>query len=400
MRTAVFVVLILCTAWDAASAQNDRVPVEIDANVDNRLTREELTAFLAVALKTLAAQAGMTTERSEGDFLKYVQAQADRILNAVLSETVDPSGVATMKAVSLEPPLGGTIGDLLPSSAKPPHRDRWTDRLEGLVDIRQSFLDEQGIGKPAKLSLTSTDSDDETVDAGDSRRTWKVQSAVVVVPEAEGAPKPWLRIHPIFAYEISLASEKRAKDLVTHRAGFVSTFLRKRGKSPFSSQYVQATFDWSTDRAYDASIFGFTVEHTPNYRQIGIGQYLGSGALIDLRWRPYVGITYGHVSDAGSVEAYSEMANYAYFFTRLTAEVRLGPRLKITPETTVWGGSRVEPNGDSGSWDRINIISTRLILSESDGSERASIELELKRGRDRPHFEFEQAAEVALAVKF
>src|SRR5207249_3163954 len=121
------------------------------------------------------------------------------------------------------------------------------------------------------------------------------------------------------------------------------------------------TFDYKTDRSYDARVFGTTIQYMPTYRAIGIGQYLGRGAPIDFRWRPYVGLVWEKVKAPGSVDAYAKLTSFTHEFIRTTGEIKLWDYWKITPEVTVWHGSRTKADGSISHWQALSTAEFRWI---------------------------------------
>jgi hypothetical protein len=391
----------------AAASMPPSVPPEIDLNGDGIIVKAELKLFLERTLQARLAAVGFSAKPTSPEFIAYVREQTNSVFNnANVNDPLDqdeilPNEVAAMNSTSLNDPLSGTIADLLPATPPtPPAKKSWTEHLESWVDIRQSFLDEQAVGKPAKASFTTQAKSDETVDEGDPRRVGSVQAAIVVAPAWEWTPASRFSMSPVVAYEAKIVSNKPADDLVVHRVGFQGVLRRELMTSPFSSHIFDVTFDYRTDRGYDAKVYGATVQYSPTWRKIGIGQYVRRGAAIDFRWRPYVGVVWGDVKEPGVVEAYAEMDDFTYPFLRLGGELKLSERLLVTPEATFWRGERTDSGGDTSRGDRIGSLSIRLILSKSDDGERASVELGLKQGRDLPNFEFEKSLEIALAFKF
>ncbi len=272
--------------------------------------------------------------------------------------------------------------------------------LSKRIELRQSFLDEKSIGKPAKLSFSSHGANDETVAAGDASRVYAIKAAVIVESPKEWAAAEWLRVAPTAAFEVNVASNAPTRDRVVGRLGASTLLVRNRAAAPFSVQMIDATVDLSTDRGGDARVVGTTLQYTLNYRRIGIGRYLGGGSPVDFRWRPYVGLIWNHVYDAGNVTAYKNQTTLTHTYGRLTGEVKVTNRLKITPDFTVWHGDRASAGGAVTHWQRRATVDTRLVLLQSEGADNASLVLTWTDGRDSPGFEREQSTVVAFAVKF
>ena len=78
----------------------------------------------------------------------------------------------------------------------------------------------------------------------------------------------------------------------------------------------------------------------------------------------------------------------------------MGPRGLITPETTIWHGDRTDGFGVVTHWQALSSLDNRWILSESEGKERASLDLSFKVGRESPDFKMHKEFALALAFKF
>jgi hypothetical protein len=430
--------LAMAASAQAAASQDRLAPRDqlilqtLDANGDGMISCEELAAFLdPIVVKTLRAQgieprvtssvspcgarqvpgpAPDATEPRAPDknYAEFLRGLIRSALNTATSvsdsdDAVAPGEIAELTQASLPAPLAGTFSDLLPRTpgANGPAAEAWTDTLEKWVNIRQSFLDEQGIGKPAKISLTDHGQHDETLDAGDPSRVYQVKAAVVMAPQFEWAVWRNVYIRPVAAYEVDISSDAPEKDQIVHRVGISSVIVRNDSAAAFSSHLVDLTFDYSTNRGYKASVYGATLQYTPNYRRIGIGQYLAHGALVDFRWRPYIGVVWSHVSDADDVVAYQKEKNFAHEFVRVTGELKVTDRIKVTPEAKLWRADRTTADGQLNQWQTLRSLESRVVLSQSSkGVDRASLALTFTDGRDEPAFLNEQTTVVSLAVKF
>ena len=202
------------------------------------------------------------------------------------------------------------------------------------------------------------------------------------------------------AYEVDVQSNAPDKDQIVTRVGLSSVLVRKSSTAPFSSHVIDWTFDYSTNRSYKATVLGTTLQYTPNYRQIGIGHTLGHGATVDFRWRPYVGLVWSDVKHADDVVAYQKLTRFTHEFVRLTGEIRLTGRGKITPELKLWHGDRTAADGTSTHWQTQESVQGSVALSQAKGVDRASLTLTWTHGRDSPDFLLEKSVVVALAIKF
>jgi hypothetical protein len=403
--------LLLAVAVSPATAQTQPptgraliVFNEIDTVVrDSHIDRAELERFLAAALKRRSETAGVGVV-SPALFKSYLADLIDSILNAAAphsapQHTIEPDEVGKLEAVILPAPFGGTVADLLPKSeATPSAKPSVQDRLEKWVDIRQSFLDEQSIGKPAKLSLLNHARSDETGEDGKARRVYTLKASVVLDGFVEWKPATWVVVRPVVGYEAAIESSAPQKDMIAHRLGAATDFLAD-STSLVSSHRIKVTGDYKTDRGYRAHVYGATVQYTINAPRLGIGRYLGGGAPVDIRWRPYVGLTYADVHSAADIEAYQKMSSFTHGFWRTAAEIRLSSHVKITPEFTLWRAEREDAAGLVDRWQQHHSLEWRWVLSESEGSERISLSLSSALGRKSPDFKKEKSFELALAFK-
>jgi hypothetical protein len=385
------------------SARQRVVLNAVDRDGDDAISLAELEQFLRLAIRQLATRAGLDIAPGSARFDSYIRLQRDATMNHATADgndTISPAEIAAMESTALAPPFSGTMKDLLPKDApKPKPQPAWTDRLEDWLDIRNSFLDEQSIAKPAKFTLTRFADDDETVDSGQPRQAWSIDASATLNGFVEWNPRTALYVQPIVGYEAHVNSSKPASDHVVHRVGFETHYVGDAA-STFQSHRLRATFDFSTDRTYAAKVYGATVEYTPNAMSLGIGRYLRGGDTFDFRWRPYAGLVWANVSEPGAVDAYKKTPNFTHEFIRLAGELRLGERGLITPEHTIWHGARVDDAGVEHQWQTLTSVDHRLILSMADGKERASIDFSWTIGRDSPGFEKAKKVELALAFKF
>jgi hypothetical protein len=403
LLTAALITWLPAAADGQTITPRQRVVLQlIDLNGDDLISSDELLDFLQKALSQRAVQAGLAVGPNRTTFDRYVRSVRDSALNGSSADgddTISPAELAALERVTLPPPFGGTMKDLLPAVPKQPEKPSWTGKLSDWLDIRQSFLDDQQIGKPAKISLTNHAPDDETVDEGKARRVWAIDASAVLDGFVEWNPHASWYVRPIVGYEMHLSSDAPAKDQVVHRVGLQTDVTRDASKT-FESHSFRATFDYSTDRSYKATVFGATAEYSPNATRLGIGRYLGHGKSVDFRWRPYVGFVSGHVRSAGGVSAYADLTDFFHEFVRLTGEVKIGSRGLITPEITIWHGKRTDEAGAVTHWQQLSSLDARLVLSESEGKERASVGVSFKLGRESPDFKKEKEFVLALAFKF
>ena len=68
-----------------------------------------------------------------------------------------------------------------------------------------------------------------------------------------------------------------------HGAPSVSHSLYVRMPCKRRNRFSDASFARNISARRAGDVFGTTFQYTPNYRQIGIGQYLDRGATVDFR---------------------------------------------------------------------------------------------------------------------
>jgi hypothetical protein len=416
---------------DANQTRAELVISTLDTDGDRRISCQELVAYLdpkiATALRNMGVEPHVTSrvpscgsrdeegpgdadEESRSPEKNYEEFLRGLIQGTVAIATSDNDGddavtlgeVMEVTRKALPTPLTGTLGDLLPNApAKAPvASEAWTDALEKWVDIRQSFLDEPGIGKPAKFSLTDHGEGDETLAPEKARRVYQFLASFVFTPQFDWTL--WKRVHvrPVAAYEVNVSSDTPAKDQIVHRIGLSTIVIRKDASAPFSSHLIDLTFDYLTNRRYRAEVYGATLQYSPNYRQLGIGQYLRRGAAIDFRWRPYLGVVWRNVQKPDVVEAYQKQKDFTHRFLRVTGELKISSRVKLTPEIKLWRGDRTSPEGVVDEWHSQRSLETRLVMSQVKGVDRASVTLTLTRGKDSPDFLNQKTTLLAFAFKF
>lgn len=258
----------------------------LDKSGDGNISCEELASFLRPAIVTALREMGIeprsgspvpacgdrpTQHRQETveariarteaegkrrspskDYDEYFRELIQGTLNAAQSapETEDSIGPAEIEnellGKTLPVPLSGTLSDVLPKleqAASAPKDQAWTDVLESWLNIRQTFLDEQGISKPAKISLATHAADDETVEPGKNRRVYVFRTAVVLTPPVVFVRTSNLEIAPVLAFEANVTSDAPVKDQIVHRAGLSSLLVRNDSAAPFSSHVIDLTFD-------------------------------------------------------------------------------------------------------------------------------------------------------------
>jgi hypothetical protein len=177
---------------------------------------------------------------------------------------------------------------LLPKAAAvPPAPTPVGERLATWLQIRQAFLDEKLVEKPATLSFSTADLSDETVDAGARRNQWSIAAAVILKPSKWVKTTTRWELYPILAYEAALSSGlKKDTDSITHRVGVAGSWLNRTATVAHG---FSATVDYNTDRSYASTVVGGTLQYTPavpsgEYRQVCRSRSEGRLHMAALSW--------------------------------------------------------------------------------------------------------------------
>jgi hypothetical protein len=354
----------------------------LDTNSDGVLDEAELNAALAPSLRSVA----------ELRHLPDPDVLVRRVINAALN-TIGRNDVRlgdfdAFLSYRLDAPFALTLRALLlqqdsPASAPSTDGGGW----QRWIHVRQSAIDLESYGKPATLSYASRDVADESQPT-DPISQWQVNAAVILNSQRDVNALGWA-LTPILAYEAHIDSDKEPADRIIHRAGVVGSLTPKSGV--IESHYLFATFEYTTDRRYDAQVFGATLEYSPTITGLAIGSFT-PGPQVRFRWRPYVGLVYGHVANAGLLTGLDD--DYTNVTVRVTPELRLFKRVVLAP-LLEWAQQLRGNKEFHGYYE----WSGRVILIDSDEGE-ASIEVSYDVGRQSPAFEKTGVFGVAFAIKF
>jgi hypothetical protein len=384
------VVGLVASAATAQPDAADQTLARMDRNRDGAIDRAELRAFLRVELGRRAAELGLS---GGVPFEAVVDKLTDQALNAANAgspqsdDLVQRAEIPGLLTYSVDV-FNVTVAELLEIKSPNPH-EAWTDRFGHWFNVRQSALQEQSIAKPATLSYVSRDQNDQSAPT-DPVSQWAVHGALIL-----NSPKDFGFAHgrwtPLAAYDVQIDSDASAKDLITTRGGLLGSITTDSLKA-LSSHYVWATFDYTTDRHHAAAMYGGTVQYSPTSFPAAIGRYRGT--RVRFRWRPYALLTFAHVSNPGELDALKDVPNYVNGELRATPEVVLA-RLIFAPTFHVWHQFKQEHQTFGYvQW------AGRVVLSESDGQERASLAVEYDRGHQSPTFEQTGVLTVGIGVKF
>lgn len=380
----------------SAQERLDQLPVEQQNRLLDGLSLEEFSEEQATRKvinsvrfdcerETLASDDN--TIRFAVDDVEQLNCQLDKILNA-----------------RLDPPLPAFLKDLLPFSIEkpaprpvPPAGKSFLQRLDEKISVRQSFLDERGIGRPATFSWTSFGDSDETLEEDRDQSKFEIRGAVTLepysFPTAEIASFRFAS-NPVFVYEVDSSSEDKDKrNSIIHRVGLQSVLYRTLR----TGHNFDLTVDYTTDRDYRSELIGLTFQYTPNAFDIGLGQYLPRPSLqaatspVYFRWRPFLGLTAAEVRDPGDIESLQDRKDVSNGFFRVLGEVLIGSRVKITPEANlVW-----ELENENEFHDAYGIAAQWLF----DPNERLSLVLSYDYGESAPTFKQRDVFKVALGLK-
>jgi hypothetical protein len=278
--------------------------------------------------------------------------------------------------------------------------DAWT-RLKDVgswISVRKSFLDAKDIGRPATFGLTHFGSSDATREAGSASTVFDIHGAISLADPRFDSPREIgnmsLLWNPVAVYEADMSTDTDpAAGQITHRVGAEGTLYRTKPTRWWSGHNFKVTFDYTTDREYRSVLLGGTAQYTPNFRLIGIGEYMQLGQLpFFFQWRPYIGITGAGVVNDGGIASLEKMGSYANAYLRSSADLLIGTRLHITPEVT-WFNALLNGARNYGLFS----LSLRYSVDDDD---HVSIEAAYTRGKASPEFIDRDEVTFGLGIKF
>jgi hypothetical protein len=369
------------TAGAATTPEAAQLFKQLDTNADTVLDQSELTTALTPSLREVANLQHL------GDPGGLVLRVVTRALNSIRRDDVRVEDMDAFLAYRLDPPFPLSLRALLLQQDAPATPGGAGPRWPRWVELRQSAIDESAIGKPATFSYASRDSGDESRPT-DPVSQWQVNAAVIFNSQRDVAAGRW-RLTPLAAYEVQINSDKVTDDRIIHRVGVLGSLTPQ--SNWIDSHYLFATFDYTTDRRYDARIFGTTVEYSPTVSRWAIGAST-PGTNLRFRWRPYAGLVYGHVADAGALTELDD--DYTNLTLRVTPELRLFGRLTLAP-LLEWAQQLEGEKQAHGYYE----WAARVVVLDSDRGE-ASLELSYNTGRQSPAFHQTGVFTAALAIKF
>lgn len=386
--------------------------VEAVGGKDGKITEDQLIAFLRAQAKERLGQlpedqrTEILAEEEEEDFLdRFADEQAiRRVINhlkhASQTRVIEESDLAELENARLDPPLPPLLKDLLPPSVTmppppsppPTGKKSLLQRVDEVISVRQSFLDDRAIGNPAILTWTKFGESDETLDQDRDRTRFEVRGAITLEPKIswrhEGTSLSFA-LNPVAVLEVDSSSDaKDRRDSIVHRVGVQSVFYRDlRWGSNFD-----LTIDYATDRDYKSEVWGYTFQYSPNAFDIGSGQWLPRrDSFFHFRWRPFLGLVARDVRDPGDNSALSAQEDSTNAFARLTAAVLLGSRVKITPEAT-WLRELENQDQDHTAYS----LTAQWLF---DPLERVSFLVSYEHGESAPAFKKKDVTKVALGLK-
>jgi hypothetical protein len=372
---------------------------------EDRIDARELQAFLAreIVRRTLLSPAVVTRE--------WVNEQVVNLMNQADTNRdggIDERELADLEAakIRLLPNLRTATATeresaptvdfktLLPKAAPPaPQGEHIADRLAKWLQIRQSFLDEKLVEKPATVSFSTFGRSDETVEAGARRNQWSLAAAVIVRPTAWVATTTRWEVYPVLAYEAALSSGlKKDVDSITHRVGAAGSWLN--GTATVAHAF-SATFDYNTDHEYASTVLGGTAQYTPGVPAIGVGRFTDLAPNISFTWRPYLGLTFGDVRSTGERTDLKDKVNFTDLYGTIGSKLVFSTHAAVITEVSVSRQLR-EAEETHGLLES----SFNLYITPENSKTPVSLQLSGALGRKSPAFKKQQVAKVALAFKF
>ena len=327
-----------------------------DANADNKIDDGELREFFK-RRKAQILEIAATIEHppslvnqpmpkiDDPKFDDFLDDQAVDIVKKSRNEPIDPNHPAPVRFIDigdfelleravLGPPLDVPAAKLLPESFSSPAAsdgkadENLLDRVSEFVSVRRSFLDEKQIGRPATFSWSHFGAD-QTRDSGLKSTEHEFVGALTLEPSFAQFLHTWrawaISGAPIAVYEADVSSgKKQDTDRIVHRLGLDAVLFQRKMTNALSAHNLKITFDYTTDSDYQVDVFGGTAQYSPNFREGGVGRYLRLGTpLAQLRWRPYMGLLVGHVSDSGHDAELAKAKSYTDGYARVGLEFML-----------------------------------------------------------------------------
>lgn len=246
--------------------------------------------------------------------------------------------------------------------------------LSNHLSVNGSFLDDMLVAKPATFSFSHYGEDDETRDEDADETIYAVRAGV----RLNGPRDPLvgdllgreLSVIPVAGIDANLSTDGKAgQDDLVYRVGVNMLLLDKglTGVDEFgdslpprlaglTGHHLLATFDYRTDRHHESDVLGATAQHSFNYPGIGLGRAIALSDWLRFNWRPYLGLSYGHVADAGDRQELKEKEDSTDLFFRLPATLRfetpwlptLGRHVLLQPELRLFEelrGKRISTSG-------------------------------------------------------
>jgi hypothetical protein len=372
---------------------------------ENRISPDELQTFLAreVVRRTLLSPAVVTKE--------WVAAQVTNLMNQ--SDTDRDGGVDAAELPELEgaklrllPNLQAAaqaerdsaptvdFKTLLPKAAAvPPAPTPVGERLATWLQIRQAFLDEKLVEKPATLSFSTADLSDETVDAGARRNQWSIAAAVILKPSKWVKTTTRWELYPILAYEAALSSGlKKDTDSITHRVGVAGSWLNRTATVAHG---FSATVDYNTDRSYASTVVGGTLQYTPAVPSASIGRFVDLAPKVAFTWRPYLGFTFGDVRNEADRTDLRDRVDFSDLYGKVGSKLVFATRAAVITEMSMFRQLR-------GARKTYGLLesSFKLYIPPENSKTPVSLQLSGAIGHKSPVFKKQQSAKVAIAFKF
>ena len=148
---------------------------------------------------------------------------------------------------------------------------------------------------------------------------------------------------------------------------------------------------YEADRDFTTEVIGFDLLYTPTIPPLGMGTSIPLGSL-EFRWRPLLGIEFGHVLDDGDNLPTLPVDNFVRATARLRAQLAFKKSFVLSSDYIF----RLDLTGE-------NKISNYLDLSAIyylDDKQRISLGTSYKVGENSPRFENNEEISVFLGFKF
>jgi hypothetical protein len=373
---------------------------------DDVIDQEELAAFLVkqVPRETILAESIVTPEWAREQAINlFNQANTIKTDGGIDARELNDLEAASLKllpnlrtATDEEKRKAATIAfkALLPKGPATPSKPvPFADRLGKFLQIRQSFLDDKLVEKPATISFSTLDVSDETLEKDAERMQWSIAAAAVFKPNVLVLSTDRWEVYPVLAYEAAVSSGlKTDVNAITHRGGFAGSWLNDTAS--FAHAFT-ATVDYGTDHRYAADVWGGTIQYSPSWGAAAIGRFTDVAGPVRFTWRPYIGFTFGDVVNKGERTGLDDKVDFSDFYAKVGSKLLFSTHAALINDVTFFHQFRGAKNPHGLFESAFNIY-----ITPEDSKTPVSLQLSGAVGRKSPLFKKQQSAKVALALKF